>query len=192
MTKNFAMTMLAAAFLSGTAFLSVPSHAASAPVQGPAAPEAAPTFEVDPQGKRAHIDFALNLKPISDASLKFSHFANRKLLVFYFSAVCPHCQHAVPFVQTLADDLAKQGITAVAVAVKFNSEDDIRGFIRDYKVRMPVFQDVDPGIGTNYGTGSIPLLFLVGGNNEYIRYKSFDAEKTPAQIKAEVVNLAGK
>ena len=192
MTKNFALTLLSAALLSGTAFFSVASHAAGAPVQGPEAPEAAPAYELDKQGKRAHMDFALDIKPVSDASLKFSHFANRKLVVFYFSAVCPHCQHAAPIVQTLADDLVKQGFTAIAIAVKFNSEDDIRGFIRDYKVKMPVFHDVDPGFGTNYGTGTIPLLFMVSGNGEYIRYKSFDAVKTPAQIKAEALNLAAK
>jgi thiol-disulfide isomerase/thioredoxin len=161
------------------------------PVQGPEAPEAPPTFEIDKKtNKRAHINFALVPKPISDANLKFSHFANRKLLIFYFSAKCPHCQHAIPYVQKLADDLNAQGFTSIAIAIKYNSEDDIRGFIRDYSVHMPVFYDDDRSIGENYGTGSIPLLIVINEKGEYIRYKSFDADQTPNMIKAEAAQLA--
>jgi thiol-disulfide isomerase/thioredoxin len=161
------------------------------PVQGPEAPEAPPTFELDKKGgKRAHINFALTPKPISDANLKFSHFANRKLLIFYFSAKCPHCQHAIPYVQKLADELNAQGFTSVAIAIKYNTEDDIRGFIRDYSVHLPVFYDEDRSIGENYGTGSIPLLIVVNEKGEYIRYKTFDADQTPNQIKTEASQFA--
>jgi len=161
------------------------------PIQGPEAPEAPPTFEIDKKtNKRAHINFALAPKPISDNNLKFSHFANRKLLIFYFSAKCPHCQHAIPYVQKLADDLNAQGFTSIAIAIKYNTEDDIRGFIRDYSVHMPVFYDEDRSIGDNYGTGSIPLLIVVNEKGEYIRYKSFDADQTPNMIKTEAAQFA--
>lgn len=154
--------------------------------------EPAPVFEVGKDGKRAHIDFNMSPASISVPGMQFHQFANRKLMIFYFSAKCPHCQHAVGHVQKLADELAAQGITAVAISVKFNSEEEVRGFIGEYKVRMPVFQDAGNGFGTNYGTGSIPLLFLVNEKGEYIRYKTFSAEQTPGLIKAESVRMASK
>ena len=165
------------------------------PVQGPEAPEAPPTWEPDKKGvknKRDHMDFALMPKPISDANMKFSHFANRKLMVFYFSAKCPHCQHAFPYVQKLSDELTSQGFASVAIAIKYNTEDDIRSFIRDYKVHLPVFYDEDRTFGENYGTGSIPLLMVINEKGEYIRYKTFDADKTPGLVKAEAAQLASK
>ena len=167
------------------------------PVQGPVPPSAvepAPTFEPDKKNKakRDHINFALNPKPVSDANMKFSHFANRKLVIFYFSAKCPHCQHAFPHVQKVSDELATQGFTAIAIAIKYNSEDDIRGFIRDYKVHIPVFQDEDRSFGENYGTGSIPLVLMVNDKGEYIRYKTFDAAQTPAMMKTSATHLAQK
>jgi thiol-disulfide isomerase/thioredoxin len=158
------------------------AQAPSGPVQGPEAPEPPPTYELDKQGKRTHIDFSLKVKPISDVNLALSQFANRKLLVFYFSAKCPHCQHAAPYVQKLADDLAAKGYVTIACAIKYNSDDDIRSFIRDYSIRMPVFQDDDRVFGENYGTGSIPLLILVNPKGEYIRYKTFDPDVTPKMI----------
>jgi thiol-disulfide isomerase/thioredoxin len=183
---------LTTSFLTGLALNVATAQPLKGPVQGPAAPEPAPSFELDKKGKRAHVDFGLNPKPISDANMKFSHFSNRKLLVYYFSAKCPHCQHAFPYVQKLSDELTAQGFATIAIAIKYNSEDDIRGFIRDYKVHVPVFQDEDRAFGENYGTGSIPLTLLVNEKGEYIRYKTFDSEQTPKMIKTEASQLASK
>ncbi len=150
--------------------------------QGPTLPAAPATFELDAKGKRAHIDFNVPARSISEANLKFPQFSGRKLLVFYFSAKCPHCQHAYPHVQKVADSLAPKGFTAVAMAVKFNTDEDILGFIRDFSVRMPVFQDDQRLFGEYYGTGSIPLILLINPKGEYIRYKEFDPTITPEQI----------
>ncbi len=155
------------------------------PVQGPVAPPPPPTFELDKSGKRAHIDFSLKVKPISEANLDLSQFANRNLLVFYFSAECPHCQHAAPYVQKLADDLSAKGFVSIAIAIKFNPEESIRNFIRDYNIRMPVFQDDERVFGENYGVGTIPLLILVDSKGEYVRYKTFDPDETPKMILDE-------
>ena len=161
-------------------------------VQGPEAPPAPPTFELDKAGKRDHINFNLMPTAISVPGMKLSGFANRKLLIFYFSAVCPHCQHAIPFVQKLADELTPLGFSSIAIAIKYNNEDDVRNFIKDYKVHIPVFQDADKTFGDAYGTGSIPLLIVVNEKGEYIRYKSFNPDETPKQIKAEASQLASK
>lgn len=170
----------------------VPAAAAPVNAAAAAAAEPIPVFEVGKDGKRARIDFNLAPNSISVPGMQFHQFANRKLMIFYFSAKCSHCQHAVGHVQKLADELAPLGFTAVAISVKFNTEEEVRGFIGEYKVRMPVFQDAGNGFGTNYGTGSIPLLFLVNEKGEYVRYKTFSAEQTPALIKAESARMAAK
>jgi hypothetical protein len=81
---------------------------------------------------------------------------------------------------------------SLAIAVKFNTDEDIRGFIRDYGVRMPVFQDSERVFGEHYGTGSIPLVLLVNEKGEYIRYKSFDDNVTPAMLLREGKTMAMK
>ncbi len=187
---RYTRLLLTATFLTGLVLNTARAETASAPVQGP---EAAPTFELDKDGKlRAHIDFSLSPKPISQTDMKLAHFSNRKLMIFYFSAKCPHCQHAIPYVQKLADELTAKGFTSIAIAIKFNTEDDIHGFITDYKVHLPVFHDEDAAFGERYGTGSIPLLIVVNEKGEYIRYKTFNADETPNMIKAEAAQLAAK
>jgi thiol-disulfide isomerase/thioredoxin len=182
--------LLAAAFIAGLALNIATAESPAGPVQGPMVPEPAPTFEIGKDGKPAHLDFSLTPKAISDPALKLSLFSNRKLMIFYFSAKCPHCQHAIPYVQKLADELAVKGFASIAIAIKFNSEDDVRGFIRDYQVHLPVFQDQDQTFADHYGIGTIPLLLLVNEKAEYIRYKSFDAESTPDMIKNEAALMS--
>jgi peroxiredoxin len=152
-------------------------------VQGPMAPAAPPTFELDKKGKRDKIDFNLTPQAISNPNLKFSQFQGKKLLLFYYSAKCPHCQHAYPFIQKLSDELASKGFTSLALAIKYNTEDDIRGFIRDFGVRMPMMQDEDRTFGDRYGVGTIPTIYLINEKGEYVRYTSFDSEVTPGQIR---------
>ena len=142
---------------------------AQAPVQGPTPPEPPPTWEVDKAGKRAHIDFNLKVKSVSNPAMQFSKFAGHKTLVFYFSAKCPHCQHAFPYVQKIADSLTSKGFTCVAMAIKFNTDEDIHSFVNDFKCHLPIFQDDDRSFGEAYGTGYVPVIYLINEKGEYIR-----------------------
>jgi hypothetical protein len=95
-------------------------------------------------------------------------------------------------VQKLSDELTPQGVSTIAIAIKYNAEEDIRSFIREYNVHVPVFYDEDRKFGDTYGTGSIPMVMLINPKGEYIRYKTFAADSTPALIKAEFAQLAKK
>jgi peroxiredoxin len=169
------LTLLSAATL---AFGISMGHAQD--VQGPEAP---PTFELDKKGQRVRIDYKLDVKPISNPQLTFSQFAGKRMLLFYFSAKCPHCQQAAPYVQRLADELGAKGYGSLAIAIKWNSEDDIRGFIRDFGVRMPMMQDESRAFGDNYGVGTIPVVYLVNEKGEFIRWRTFNENETPAQVR---------
>jgi peroxiredoxin len=151
--------------------------------QGPEAPAAAPAFMLDKKGKRDVIDFKIELKPVSNPKLTLSQFQGRRTLLFYYSAKCPHCQQSAPHVQRLADELGPKGFSSLAVAIKWNTEDDIRGFIRDFGVRMPMMQDDGRTFGENYGVGTIPVIYLINEKGEYIRWTSFEPGLTPAQIR---------
>ena len=44
-----------------------------------------PGFEIDKTKNRKSIDFSISLKPISNTDMAFSDYANRNLVVFFFS-----------------------------------------------------------------------------------------------------------
>ena len=141
------------------------------------------SFETDKNGQWLHMDFTLTPKPVSNPDLLFSHFANRNLIIFYFSVKCPHCQKVLPHIQNLADELEPYGISTLTIAVKNNTEDDVRSFIRKYNLTLPVFHDYKKSFSSLYGTGRIPLIIVVNHEGKYLRIKEFDKQKTPGQIK---------
>lgn len=139
-------------------------------------------FEKDGKGKRLSLDFSIELKSISNPDLLFSHFANRSLVIFYFSVKCKHCVVAFPYIKQLAEDLGQKDVSIVAVAVKNNKEDDIRNFIRKNETGFPVFHDSNKKFSSLYGTGRIPLIIAVNPQGSFLKFQNFDGKKTPGQI----------
>jgi thiol-disulfide isomerase/thioredoxin len=149
----------------GIALLAVSLSAAQAPSIGPVAapgPGALPAI-----GKPTTIDFNLPLKPYKQADLKFSMFAKRPSIVYYFSTSCGHCRHTYPHIQALQRQFENKGLAFVGVITGSSSIEDIADFDSEFKLTMPTFRDQDKVFSTKYGTGSVPLILLVDGKGAY-------------------------
>ena len=129
----------------------------------------------DSTGAAVKMDFSLPLSGVSDPGILFSHFAKRNLLIYYFSPKCPHCQKHMPEVQTIMKEYETAGVTGIAIAIGGNiKKNDIRMFIDQYKVVIPVFQDGSQKFGPAYGNGYVPVLYLVQPDGTFYRYESMD------------------
>ncbi len=160
-----------------------------APVQGPEMP---PTSKVVDTTAKPDPKFTMNYKitlsPIWNANTPLPNYQNQELLIFYFSATCPHCQHAFPFVQAAVEKETNNGLKAIAVASGSNQQKEIEKFIKDAKVHMPVYQDSKRELGNAYGNGYVPIVMLIDKKGNLVRYTDFDENVTPEQIIALVDN----
>lgn len=121
------------------------------------------------------IDFSLPLTGVSDPGILFSHFSKRPLLIYYFSPKCPHCQRHFPEIQNIMKEYEASGLTGVAIGLGGGiKKNDIRMFIDQYHAVIPVFQDVNMKFGPLYGTGYIPVLYLVQPDGTFYRYETLD------------------
>lgn len=117
------------------------------------------------------MDFTKPLTGISDPGILFSHFSNRPLLIYYFSPKCPHCQSHFPEIQNLMKEYEKDGLTGIAIGLGGGiKKNDIRLFIDQFHAVIPVFQDADGKFGPSYGTGYIPVVYLVQKDGTFYRY----------------------
>ncbi|MFC1584848.1 TlpA disulfide reductase family protein [Fibrobacterota bacterium] len=144
------------------------------------------------KGKPLEMNFTLPLNPLSDPDLLFSHFSNRNLLIFYFSVKCMHCQKALPHFQKLASELEPYGVSAIAIAVRNNTDSDMRDFIRQNNFSFPIFHDYKKAFSSLYGTGRLPLTVIVNKEGKMLRFRDFNAQKTAGQIKTLLVPGASK
>lgn len=129
----------------------------------------------DSAGTAIKMDFSLPLSGVSDPGILFSHFAKRPLMIYYFSPKCPHCQKHMPEVQAIMKEYEAAGVTGIAIAIGGNiKKNDIRMFIDQFKVVIPVFQDGSQKFGPLYGNGYVPVLYLVMPDGTFYRYESMD------------------
>lgn len=121
------------------------------------------------------MDFSKPLTGISDPGILFSHFSNRPLLIYYFSPKCPHCQRHFPEMQNLMKEYEKDGLTGIAIGLGGGiKKNDIRLFIDQFHAVIPVFQDADGKFGPAYGTGYIPVVYLVQKDGTFYRYETLN------------------
>lgn len=128
-------------------------------------------------GTPVKMDFSKRMTGINDPGLLFSHFAGKPLLIYYFSPKCVHCQHHFPDYQKLVKEYESRGLTGIGVALGgYIKKNDIRLFIDQHKVSIPVLQDTDMQFGPTYGTGYVPVAFLVLPDGTFYRYEQIKAE----------------
>ena len=163
--RLFARILSIAAVASGIAFAQL----------APQPPQANITPMTDSTGATMKMDFSLPLSGVSDPGILFSHFSKRPLLIYYFSPKCPHCQKHFPEVQGVMKEYESAGVTGIAIAIGGNiKKNDIRMFIDQFKVVIPVFQDGSQKFGPTYGNGYVPVLYLVQPDGTFYRYESLD------------------
>ena len=163
--RLFARILSIAAVASGIAFAQL----------APQPPQANITPMTDSTGATMKMDFSLPLSGVSDPGILFSHFSKRPLLIYYFSPKCPHCQKHFPEVQGIMKEYEKSGATGIAIALGGSiKKNDIRMFIDQFKVVVPVFQDGNQKFGPIYGNGYVPVLYLVLEDGTIYRYETLD------------------
>ena len=138
------------------------------------------------------MDFSKPLSGISDPGILFSQFANRPLLIYYFSPKCPHCQRHISEIQNLVKEYEPKGLTGIAIGLNGGiKKNDIRMFIDQYHAAIPVFQDTDSKFGPTYGTGYIPVVFLVQKDGTFYRYETLN-EANMNHLRATLNNILKK
>jgi len=162
--------------------LTLASLAAMSFAQGPAAPSAT---QGPVAARPTKMDFSIPLKPIKQPDLSFQMLRNRWSFLFYFSPTCPHCQHTFPTIKAMRDRYEKKGMAFAAIVTGYASPEDIKMFDADLKIDMLAFQDDTKKLGQVYGTGSVPLMFLVAPDGTFQQWNASDST-TMAVIDAAV------
>lgn len=157
---KFISTLLAIAFAATATF--------AQPAQNEAA---APELMKDANGNPMKMDFSLPLSGISDPGMLFSHFSGKGLLIFYFSPKCPHCQAHFPPIQSLIKSYEPRGLIGMGISIGGSiKKNDVRLFMDQLNASIPIFQDGSTKFGPEYGTGYVPVVFVVNKSGTFYRF----------------------
>ncbi|WP_407444906.1 FKBP-type peptidyl-prolyl cis-trans isomerase N-terminal domain-containing protein [Fibrobacter sp.] len=142
-----------------------------------------------PNGMPAKMNYKVKVSGISVKAENLEQFANKPLLVFYFSATCGHCAHAAPQILEIAKSVAGK-VTTVAVASGGNNKSGIRKFADNAKFddAINIVWDEARQFGELYSDGYVPKVYLVNPDGSYKQYAAFEREKE--DLKKEIAELA--
>ena len=129
--------------------------------------KAAPT---EPVTKMKNFDYGLALTPFDGNKKKLADFRGKNISIYYLSAMCPHCRHAMPKIERARKILDSLGYERVNICIKYNTDENFTQFIREEKLTGACFKDADRKFGEKYGTGSIPVFFVVSDSGDVTRY----------------------
>ena len=120
-------------------------------------------------------------------------FANKPLLIFYFSATCGHCAHAAPEILAMAKEFAPKGLTTLAVASGGNQKVGIRKFMdnANWDEAINVVWDESREFGELYSDGYVPKVYAVNPDGTYKQYAAFESQKDELKQDLEGL-LSGK
>ena len=120
-------------------------------------------------------------------------FANKPLLIFYFSATCGHCAHAAPEILAIAKEFAPKGLTTLAVASGGNQKVGIRKFMdnANWDDAINVVWDESREFGELYSDGYVPKVYAVNPDGSYKQYAAFESQKDELKQDLEGL-LSGK
>jgi thiol-disulfide isomerase/thioredoxin len=122
------------------------------------------------------VDFRIPMLGISDQGLTFQRYQGKPLLVYYFSSHCPHCKTTYPKLEQLHREFAGRGLQTIMVASGRNEKADIRQFMAELKVALPVLQDHEYRFTRTYNVPTVPMAFLISPKGEFIRYSNVHSE----------------
>lgn len=150
------------------------------------------TLMKDSTGAEMKMDFSKPLVGISDPGMLFSHFANKNLMIYYFSPKCVHCINHFSKIQKIMQKYESKGLVGIAIGLGGGiKKNDIRIFMDQQQTMIPVFQDQNSKFGPVYGTGYIPVLYLVLENGTFYRYSQL-TESSIAHLTKTIDSLFSK
>jgi peroxiredoxin len=126
----------------------------------------------EPVTKMKDFDYGLELTPFNGTTKKLADFRGKNISIYYLSSVCPHCHHAMPHIEKARKILDSLGYERVNICIKFNSDEQFTNFIREEKLTGACFKDSDRRFAGKYGTGSVPVFFVINGNGDVTRYNT--------------------
>ncbi|MCE9627108.1 MAG: redoxin domain-containing protein [Candidatus Eisenbacteria bacterium] len=109
------------------------------------------------------------LETLADSKpVKLSDLKGKVVLLDFWATWCGPCRRWLPIVAQAARDYADKGLVVYAVNER-ETVPQVRKYLEQQKIDIPVLMDLSGTVGTNYRASSIPLSVVVGRDGNIVR-----------------------
>jgi len=112
-------------------------------------------------------DFTLETL-VDSKPVRLSDLKGRVVVLDFWATCCGPCRRWLPIVAQAHRDYAAKGLAVFAVNER-ESESQVRGYLAQQKLDLPVLMDRSGTVGSIYHASSIPLTVVVGRDGNVLR-----------------------
>lgn len=103
-----------------------------------------------------------SLRNMDGESRSLSHYRGKVVMLNFWASWCPPCRHEIPSMESIYQDLAKQGFVVLGVN-EFEDPDHVFSYMGQLSVfpSFPILFDREGKVSQLYGVKGMPTTFLI-------------------------------
>ncbi|MDD2772664.1 MAG: TlpA disulfide reductase family protein [Elusimicrobiales bacterium] len=134
-------------------------------------------------------DTYFSLEKYGGGRVDLADYAGKPVFLMFFSAHCPYCKLAAPFVEKLHETYAKRGLKVAAILTD-EASGAAKEFIADYKITFPVALG-GRALARTYRAHGVPNFFLLGEDHQVnYQWRGYEEEDLPVITRRVEMTLS--
>lgn len=109
------------------------------------------------------------LKTLEGKEIRLSSLKGKVVLINFWATWCPPCREEMPLFERVYKKYRDKGFEILAISTD-SSQEQVRKFIRDFKVSFPVLMD-DGNVSNLYMIQGLPTSFLLDREGKIVKVK---------------------
>ena len=93
-------------------------------------------------------------------------FANKPLVINFWSTWCVPCKDELPSMQKLYESLRFDGFEIIAISIDRENKEKIKKYVKKYSLTFPVLLDPSQKVRKNYYIMGLPTSYLIGSDGK--------------------------
>lgn len=126
-------------------------------------------------------DFSLS--DLDGKAIALKDLRGRLVLLNIWTTWCPACREEMPSLERLHREFDTRGVSVLAASHREDPE-EVRRFMGEFNLTMPVLLDEDGRVGELYGLLGLPTTFLIGPDGRLIARAIGPRDWAGAEAKA--------
>jgi peroxiredoxin len=108
-------------------------------------------------------DFSAKTLDVAPKVKTLADYKGQVVVLNIWATYCIPCRTEMPSIESVYQDLGRKGLKVVAVSVdQSNYEQQIRDFVKEYKLSFEILYDESGAIQSLYRTTGVPETFVIG------------------------------